>query len=112
MEIPLPFPRPVIEPAVTDSDDVSTCKAEIHPARSVADKLYNTWKIYGHLVQDEHLWELINQPKGEDSDQFYLQRAIVQAIDALGTALSREKNIVEDFKYLHGLEQDVEWKEM
>ena len=106
METSLAFPRGLLEETPQDEEVKTQNEAalNVHPARSAADKLYDTWKVYSNLVQDEKLWEIINKPREEDSEMFYLQKTIVQTADALGRILSKPKMVMDDLQYLHSVE--------
>ena len=85
-EINLPRPIPLFEeePDTTDYKELGFTDEDNYKIASI---LYRLWCSYGKLVQDERLWEIINNPHEKDSDVFLLQNSIVQVVNDLEHAL-------------------------
>jgi len=113
METKLAFPRALLDRSSCTSDsqeekdylpvsEHTSQHAETPEvsAKTTADLLCNIWQIYSTLVQDEGLWKIINEPRDEGSDVFYLQRVIVQTADLMGRALAGPPTVIDELKAL------------
>ncbi len=95
MNTELPFPITLFESNEEPFDYEAEAKElgfENLDSFIVASKLFRTWCLYGTLVQDEKLWEIINEPANQEETYsgqklFKLQSSLVLTVNELAHIL-------------------------